>query len=144
VANGSWFTSDIRYVPIHAPTALDEIASAIETLGLDGDKLQPLFITVDPDHDTPEVMSNYVRLFEPRIVGLTGSAKQIEIVAQEYGAYYVRRRTGPDADDYEFDHSSYLYVMDPQGRFVRGFDADTPGDQLAGKLRELMKQVDKP
>ena len=119
---------------------LNEIATALEKLGTDATKMQPLFITVDPQRDTREVLEQYTRSFDPRIVGLTGSPQQIDAVTQEYGAYAARDKTGPGPEDYVIDHSTYLYVMDPGGKFVRAFDADTSGDRIADALRELLAQ----
>jgi protein SCO1/2 len=121
--------------PETCPTALLEIAAALENLGRDADELQPLFITVDPRRDTPAVLRNYTDSFDPRIIGLTGTPQQIAAVAQEYGVYYAPRKTGPGAEDYVMDHSTYLYLMDPEGKFMRGFDADTPGDRVAEVVR---------
>jgi protein SCO1 len=139
---GKWLLVYFGYTfcPNTCPMTLNEIASALEKLGPDAAKLQPLFITVDPQRGTPEVMGEYTQSFDPRIVGLTGNPHQIATVVQEYGAYWVRHRTGPGAEDYVMDHSTYLYVMNPQGKFVRAFDADTPGDRIADTLRELMAQ----
>jgi protein SCO1/2 len=97
-------------------------------------------ISVDPQRDTREVLEQYTQSFDPRIVGLTGDPQQIAAVAKEYGAYWAAHKTGPGAEDYVMDHSSYLYVMDPEGKFVRALDADTPGDRIADALRELMAQ----
>jgi protein SCO1/2 len=119
---------------------LNEVARALDKLGPDAAKLQPLFITVDPQRDTPEVKGEYTQSFDPRIVGLTGNSQQVATIAQDYGAYWVRHRTGPGAEDYVIDHSTYLYLMDPEGKFVRAFDADTLGDRIADTLRELMAQ----
>jgi protein SCO1 len=127
--------------PDSCPTALLEIAAALEKLGPDADKLQPLFITVDPLRDTPAVMGNYTQSFDPRIVGLTGTPQQIAAIAQEYGVYYAPRRSGPGAEDYVMDHGTYLYLMDPEGRFVRGFDSDTPGDRIAEAVRSAMAKT---
>jgi protein SCO1/2 len=121
--------------PDSCPTALLEISAALEKLGPDADKLQPLFITVDPRRDTPAVMGNYTQSFDPRIVGLTGTPQQIAAVAQEYGVYYAPRKSGPGAEDYFMDHGTYLYLMDPEGKFVRGLDADTPGERIADAVR---------
>ncbi len=128
------------YCPNTCPMMLNEIATALEKLGADAAKMQPLFITVDPQRDTREVLEQYTQSFDPRIVGLTGSPEQIAAVAKEYGAYWAAHKTGPGAEDYVMDHSSYLYVMDPDGKFVRAFDADTPSDHVADALRELMAQ----
>jgi protein SCO1 len=126
------------FCPDTCPTTLLEVAAALEKLGPDADKLQPLFITVDPLRDTPAVMGNYTQSFHPRIIGLTGTPQQIAAVAQEYGVYYAPHRTGPAAEDYVMDHGTYLYLMDPHGKFVRGFDAETPGDRLAEAVRGAM------
>jgi protein SCO1/2 len=124
--------------PDTCPTALLDIAAALEKLGPAADKVQPLFITVDPQRDTPVVIGDYTRSFDPRIIGLTGTPEQIAAVAREYGAYYAPRKIGPGPEDYVMDHSSYLYLMDPEGKFVRGFDADTPGDRLAEIVRDAI------
>jgi protein SCO1/2 len=128
------------FCPSTCPTTLLEIAAAIDKLGPDAAELQPLFITVDPQRDTPDVMGQYARSFDARIVGLTGSAEQIAAVVQEYGAYSARHATGPGADDYVVDHSTYIYLMDPRGKFVRGFDAETSGATIADAVRQLMVQ----
>ena len=139
---GKWLLVYFGYTfcPNTCPMTLNEIATALEKLGADAAKLKPLFITVDPQRDTREVLEQYTQSFDPRIVGLTGNPQQIAAVAKEYGAYWAARKTGPGAEDYVMDHSSYLYVMDPEGKFVRAFDADTPGDRIADALRELMAQ----
>jgi protein SCO1/2 len=134
---GKWLLVYFGYTfcPESCPTMLLEIATALKELGPDTAKVQPLFITVDPQRDTPEVMQQYTESFDPRIIGLTGTPQQIAAVAQEYGAYYVRNTTGPGAEDYVMDHSTYLYVMDPGGKFVRAFDS---GDRIADALRKLL------
>jgi protein SCO1 len=124
--------------PNTCPTMLIEIGTALTTLGADAGKLQPLFITVDPRRDTAVLLREYLQSFDPRIVGLTGTPQQIADAAQEYGVYYAPHRIGPGAEDYVIDHSSYLYLMDPRGSFVRGFEADTPGKYIADTMRQLM------
>jgi protein SCO1/2 len=132
------------FCPNTCPTTLLEITAALQRLGADADRLQVLFITVDPKRDTPEVMATYVRAFDPRIVGLTGSTQQIAAVAAEYGSYYAPRRVGPGLDDYVVDHGTYVYLMDGQGRFVRAFDADTPGDRIADAIRAAWRAARSP
>src|ERR1700757_3902655 len=129
---GKWLLVYFGYTfcPNTCPMTLNEIATALEKLGTDAAKMRPLFITVDPQRDTREVLEQYTQSFDPRIVGLTGNPEQIAAVAKEYGAYWAAHKTGPGAEDYVMDHSSYLYVMDPDGKFVRAFDADTPGDRI--------------
>lgn len=130
------------YCPDICPTTLNEIAASLDQLGPDAAKLQPLFITVDPERDTPEVMGQFTVAFDARIVGLTGSAQQIATVAREYGAYGAVGNAGAGDKDYLVDHSTYIYLMDPQGEFARGFDAGTPGGRIAVALRKLMAQDD--
>jgi protein SCO1/2 len=89
-------------------------------------------------------MAQYTQSFNPRIVGLTGTPAQIAAVAREYGVYYVAHKTDEGANDYLIDHSTYLYVMDPQGQFVQAFDADTPADRIADDLLHDMKREEKP
>jgi len=139
---GKWLLVYFGYTfcPNSCPTALLEIATALKKLGPDAAKVQPLFITVDPQRDTSKVMQQYTESFDPRITGLTGTQQQIADVAQEYGAYYVRHRTGPGVDDYVMDHSTYLYVMDPEAQFVRAFDSSTSGDLIAEALRKLLAE----
>jgi len=139
---GKWLLVYFGYTfcPNSCPTTLLEVATALKKLGPHAPQVQPLFITVDPEHDTPKVMQQYTASFDPRIVGLTGTQQQIAAVAQEYGVYYLRHPSGPGADDYVMDHSTYLYVMDPQGKFVRAFDTNTSGDRIADVLLELMRK----
>jgi protein SCO1/2 len=139
---GKWLLVYFGYTfcPSSCPTTLLAVAMALNKLGPDATQVQPLFITIDPQRDTRKVMQQYIESFDPRIVGLIGTPQQIAAAAQEYGAYYVRHATGLGPDDYVMDHSTYLYVMDPLGKFVRAFDPDTSGDQIANALRDLVAQ----
>src|ERR1700730_2263456 len=113
---GKWLLVYFGYTfcPDTCPTTLMEIARALEALGPDAAKLQSLFITLDPQRDTPEVMGSYAGSFDRRINALTGDPRRVAAVAKEYGAYASPRRTGPGAEDYVIDHSSYIYLMDPR------------------------------
>jgi len=124
------------YCPDACPTVLSNIAGALAKLGPAADRLQVLFITVDPRRDTPKVMGDYVKAFDPRIVGLSGSPEQITAAAKAYKVY-VSPHTG-EGSDYLVDHSSFLYVMNPQGKFARLLSSDTPADGLAAQLRPLL------
>lgn len=139
---GKWLLIFFGYTfcPDTCPTTLNQIAAALEKLGRDSEKLQPLFITLDPERDTPETLKGYTAAFDPRIVGLTGSLQQIAAVAEGYGAYGTAHQHKAGAKDYLVDHSTYIYLMDPQGKFVRGFDAQTPGDEIAHTVRKAMTQ----
>jgi protein SCO1/2 len=126
------------FCPDACPTTLNEVAEALDRLGTKADRLQPIFITVDPKRDTPAVMKQYVAAFTPRLVGLTGSDEQIAKVAQEYRVYYAKHRTGPGPNDYTMDHSSVLYLMGPDGVFIAPIRADEDSEQMAADLGRLM------
>jgi protein SCO1 len=136
---GKWLLVYFGYTscPDSCPTMLLDIATALKELGRDAAKVQPLFITVDPQRDTPQVMQQYTQSFDPQILGLVGAPQQIAAAAQEYGVYYVRHGAGPGVNDYVIDHSTYLYVMDPEGKFVRALHGETSGKRIAEVLRGL-------
>lgn len=126
------------FCPDVCPTTLNDVAEALDKLGSKAGRLQPLFITVDPARDTPEVIRQYAAAFTSRLEGLTGTTDQIAIVAKEYRVYYAPHRTGPNAGDYTMDHSSVLYVMDPSGRFVGAIRASEGPDAMASDLAKLI------
>lgn len=126
------------YCPDVCPTTLNEVANALEHLGPKAKELQPIFITVDPKRDTPSVMKQYAAAFTPQLIGLTGTADEIARVAQEYRVYYAEHRTGPGPNDYTMDHSSVLYLMGPDGRFIAPIRTDEDGAQMAADLSKLM------
>ena len=124
--------------PDACPTALNDIAEALAELGPLADRIQPLFITIDPERDTREVLANYVRAFDPRIVGLTGTPEQIAAAAKAYGVYYAPYKTADAPDGYLMDHTSVVFVMNEAHRFVASFTQDTPATQMADRLRRLI------
>ena len=126
------------FCPDVCPTTLNDVAQAIDKLGPAADKLRPLFITVDPARDTPDVMRQYAAAFSPKLTGLTGTAAQIATVAKEYRVYYAPHKTGPNPGDYTMDHSSILYVMDPSGRFAGVIRADEGADAIAADLKKYV------
>jgi protein SCO1/2 len=107
--------------PDVCPTTMVEMANVRKELGPTGDKLQVLFITVDPERDTPELLSKYVPAFDASFLGLTGDKVAIEKVAKEFKIFYQKVQ-GKEAGSYTMDHTAGSYVFDPQGRirlFVR-------------------------
>lgn len=137
---GKWMVIYFGYTfcPDACPTALSNLSTALQRLGNDAGKLQPLFITVDPKRDTREVMSAYLQSFDHRIVGLVGSLEQTDAVAKTYKVYFERHEDG--GDNYFVDHNAYFYLMDPDGKFVDVIEGATPGDQMADKLRQLLNE----
>jgi protein SCO1/2 len=121
------------------PATLNTIAAALRQLGPEAAEVQPLFITVDPQRDTPQVLANYVKAFDPRIVGLTGTMNQIAAVAKEYKVYFSADETAQDRD-YQVDHSAFVYLMNPQGQFVQLFGGTTSNNEIASRLRQLIKR----
>lgn len=126
------------FCPDVCPTTLNEVADALDHLGTKANRLQPIFITVDPKRDTPAVMKQYTAAFTPRLLGLTGTPEQIAKVAREYRVYYAEHRTGPGPNDYTMDHSSILYLMGPDGKFIAPIQSGEAGPQMAADLSKLM------
>jgi len=126
------------FCPDVCPTTLNEVADALDHLGAKADRLQPIFITVDPKRDTPAVIKQYVASFSPRLLGLTGTEEQVAKAAKEYRVYYAEHRTGSGPNDYTMDHSSVLYLMGPDGKFIAPIRADEDGTQMAADLGRLM------
>ncbi len=136
---GRWMLIYFGYTrcPDACPTALQDMANALDTLGPDAKgKVAVLFITIDPERDTPAVMQDYVTAFNAPITGLSGTPEQIAAVAKEYRVYYAKHPK--DGGEYDMDHSSIIYVMDPRGRFAANFTHETPPDAMALKLRSLI------
>jgi protein SCO1/2 len=126
------------FCPDVCPTTLNEVADALEHLGTKANELQPIYITVEPKRDTPAVVQQYVTAFSPRLIGLTGTPEQIAAVAQAYRVYYAEHRTGSGPNDYTMDHSSILYLMGPDGKFIAPIRTDEDGSQIAADLGKLM------
>ena len=138
---GKWLLIFFGYTfcPDACPTALNNISVALEKLGADAGKLQPLFVTVDPQRDTREVLAEYLKSFDSRIVGLTGSQDQIDRVVKEYRVYVASQKSETQGDDnYLVSHSAYIYLMDPQGKFVNVIQGSEAGEEIAAWLRKQM------
>jgi protein SCO1 len=135
---GKWLLIYFGYTfcPDACPTALNNMSEALDNLGADASDIQPLFITVDPKRDTPQVMADYLKSFDSRIVGLTGSQTQTDSVAKAYRVYVAPQKT--DGDDYLVDHGAYAYVVNPQGKFANVIAGDAAGAEMAKKLREMI------
>ncbi len=124
--------------PDVCPTTLNTIADAIGLLGARAERLQPLFVTVDPAHDTPAVMQDYVRAFSPRIIGLTGTPAHIHAVEQEYRISSIVHDTGPGPGSYTVDHTAVLFLIAPDGRYLAPIAVtDTPAE-LAKSLSQYI------
>jgi len=127
------------YCPDVCPTELQTMSAAINKLGPLAAKIVPIFISVDPERDTPEAIGAYVKLFDPRLIGLTGSTKQIADVTRAYRVYYAKV-IQKGLSSYLMDHSSLVYLMDPAGRFVALYNPQTDVDDMATELRNHLSQ----
>lgn len=123
------------FCPDVCPTAMSEVAATLHDLGPLADRVQPLFVSIDPARDTPEHLGQFTAAFDRRIEGLTGSPEQVAAAAKAYGAYY--RKVG-DGADYTMDHSAIIYVMNPEGRFVTSFNHLSGAERMVQALRPLL------
>ena len=126
------------FCPDVCPTTLNQVAEALDKLGPKAERIRPVFITIDPARDTPAVMRQYVSAFSPRLVGLTGTDAEIAAVAKAYRVYYAPHRISDAPGDYTMDHSSVLYLLGPDGRFIAPIRADDSAEKIAA---ELSKQI---
>lgn len=125
------------FCPDVCPTDLQEIGLALDRLGAAGDAVQPLFISVDPDRDTPDVLARYVELFHPRLIGLTGAPDKIRTVALAYKAYYAKYRPPGGGEDV-IDHTGFIYLMGRDGDYLGFFPPGTPADRMAEVIRKQL------
>jgi protein SCO1/2 len=126
------------YCPDVCPTELGAIAAALDAMGAEGEQVTPLLITIDPQRDTPEQLANYVTLFHPRLIGLTGTAEQIQEVARRYRVYYARVQR-PEMTDYTMDHSSFIYLTGPDARVRALFRPETSPEAIAAAVQAQLR-----
>jgi protein SCO1 len=135
---GKWLLVYFGYTfcPDVCPITLMEIAGALAALGQHAEAVQSLFVTVDPKRDTPEIVSEYVKSFDPRILALSGTPPQIAAAAKSFNVFYERRDT--DDGGYVYDHTTLIYLVDPQGKFVKAIAGSTGAQQIADALAAAM------
>lgn len=126
------------YCPDVCPATLQTLQAAAERLGPRAEDLQVLFISVDPERDTPEALKSYLSgfAFPGGVRGLTGTPEQVQAAAKAWRAYYRKNGEGPD---YLMDHFSGVYLMNPQGRFDRVFTSSLKPDEIARQIRDAMR-----
>jgi protein SCO1/2 len=125
------------HCPDACPTTLARFKLALQNLGNDASRVQVLFVTVDPQRDTPEVLKRYMTAFDPSFLGLTGSPEDIARTAQEFKVFYAKV-SGRSANDYTMDHSAQTYVFDTEGR-LRLYVGHAQGpDDLAHDIKLLL------
>jgi protein SCO1/2 len=127
------------HCPDICPTTLADAAQALKKLGGDAGRVQVLFVTVDPERDTPEVLARFVPAFDPGFLGLTGDAAAVRRAAKEFKIFYEKRE-GRAPGAYSVDHSAQSYVLDPAGRLRLLVRHDRIAQDLAEDLRVLLKE----
>ena len=135
---GKWHLVFFGYThcPDTCPMTLNELALALDKLGARKDRFDIVFISVDPERDTPEVLKSYVGSFDAPIVALTGTPDEVKAAAKDYRVYYAKH---PRSDGgYDMDHSAVIYVMDPQGRFTATLTPDATAEAMAQRLEKLL------
>jgi len=126
------------HCPDVCPTTLAELSQVMKRLGPDADRVQVLFVTVDPERDTPAVLSQYVKAFDPRFLGLYGDAAATRRAAKEFKVFYEKHK-GAAPGEYTMDHSAGTYVIDPKGRLRLFVGYGKAGADLAHDIRTLLK-----
>jgi len=139
VLRGKWSAVFFGYTfcPDVCPTTLAALGQAVGDLGPDAGRFQVVFITVDPERDTPAALKAYLAsaTFPAGARGLTGAPAQIAAVARAYHVYYQKV---PQGSSYSMDHTAVVYLMDPEGRFVRPLDVGVAPPQIAQQVRAAM------
>jgi protein SCO1 len=122
------------HCPDVCPTELQTLSTVMERLGPAADKVAAMFISVDPKRDTPQVLADYMKNFNPRIMGLTGDQAEIASAAKAYRVYY--RNVGDSAsDDYTVDHSAFVYLMDGEGKYLTHFSFNSEPESMLAVIK---------
>lgn len=132
-------TFGYTFCPDICPTTLVNMAQALKLLGASAERIQPLFVSVDPERDTPKVLREYVTYFHPDFIGLTGTPDLVKRVADNFKVKY-EKVVDPNRDPklYSVDHSAGIYLMAPDGQFVVKFAHALPPDELAKRIRSFL------
>lgn len=138
-------TFGYTYCPDICPTTLVEMADVLKRLGDGAARLQAIFVTVDPERDTPQVLTTYTAHFDARILGLTGSPELVKSAADRFKVRYEKvREPGAPADQYSVDHSAGMYLLGPDGAFAQKFAYGMPATEVAERVRAHIATVKAP
>jgi protein SCO1/2 len=124
------------YCPDVCPTELQTMGEAVDLLGDKQDAVQPIFVTIDPERDTPEQLRLYAESFHPRLVALTGSKEQVAAAARAYKVYFAKRPQ--DGGDYLMDHSSFVFLMGRDGKYLMHFGPGTTPEQMEAAIEKRL------
>jgi protein SCO1/2 len=125
--------------PDVCPTTLKDLAGILKELGNQADKVQVLFISVDPEKDTPKRLSGFIKQFDSRILGLSGSLQDIQLTAKEYGIFFEKKPFGTEGG-YSVDHTATLMLLDPNGGLRVAYPYGTSYQEIAADIRYLLSQ----
>lgn len=127
------------YCPDVCPTELQIMSATLDQLGDEAKDVQPVFVTIDPERDTPAVLKTYLESFGPRWTGLTGTPEQVRQITRAWHVFYEKRDNKAAPQDYLMDHSSFIFLMGPDGKFIKHFnyttDAKAFGEALVNALK---------
>lgn len=126
------------FCPDVCPTELQLISAALDKLGPKGNRVVPIFISIDPERDTPDQLAQYVKSFHPRLIGLTGTAEEVAAVAKAYRVYFKKVTDPKSTAGYTMDHSALIYLMGPDGAYRTHFAPGISVDALAERLGKLL------
>ncbi len=126
------------HCPDICPAELQVMEAALDALGDKADKVVPIFISLDPERDTPQVMGDYVKNFGPRFVGLTGSPEAVAAAAKAYRVVYAKIDDKASANGYSVDHSALVYLMSPEGEYLTHFAFGTSAATMAETIRRYL------
>lgn len=119
------------------PTGLSTLVAIVNKLEVPEDKVTLVFITIDPERDSPERLASFVKLFDPKLIGLTGDLKETDAVAKSFRAYYGKTEIGDDGS-YSFDHSSVIYMIGKRGEYISHFSSTIGVEEIANKVRNII------
>ena len=126
------------HCPDICPAELQVMSASLDALGPEGAEVVPIFVTLDPERDTPAIMGDYVKNFGARFVGLTGSPDAIAAAAKAYRIAYSKFQEDPAKSDYSIDHSALVYLMGKDGEYVTHFAYGTPAAKMTETLRRYL------
>jgi protein SCO1/2 len=126
------------FCPDACPTTLSKLAKLRDELGEDGDTMQVIMVTVDPERDTPEALADYVTRFDPSFIGLAGDKLDIDAIGQPFGLYY-QRHEGTTSGGYLVDHTTRTYLINPEGNALVAYPHDAPVESMLEDLRWLLQ-----
>jgi protein SCO1 len=125
--------------PDICPAGLQQISAALDKIGPAADQLAPLFISLDPERDTPEKLKAYMKSFHANIVGLTGAVEAVGTAAKAYRVYYKKIENETSPANYSVDHSGFMYLMGRDGQYLKHFRHNVDANQLAEAIRAVIK-----